>query len=446
MAPAVSKHDHYVVLQVRPGAPHEEIKASYRRLARLHHPDKNIGCIEATANTQLINAAWEVLSDVVKRQEYDRTRPKPTASKSSGPSSPNPNASTGSGPKPPNPTASASSGPKPQKPTASTSSGPKPAKPSPTTSSEQDDRSTPRQPDTTAQDEARAEAASNAKRQEWLNFEKYQEQQIRESVKVVNPLEALLSFLDAKIKENRAKLAANEPNAWSIFSYFKKRLSEEEKGELRKECVDLENVMRIQRISLDKANMQLQELRDELARREAQESVRLSSEKFEAQRRERARKAEAQEARWREQARQQAQQRAEREQREAAARKEADRARRERDRDLEEYLARLRAANEAAARNQQEQTKKRQAEQHAEEKRGKTSETCKHKAWWDKIEGRHDCGYCTAILYKFSQRCPGCGIASCDSCRRVLQAGGTPSVDHSRHGGNGRREEYHFWD
>ncbi|KAI2476672.1 Chaperone protein DnaJ [Pyrenophora tritici-repentis] len=426
MAPTVPTHDYYVVLQVQPDVLHDEIKASYRRLARLHHPDKNIGCKEATAKTQLINAAWEVLGDVEKRQQYDRTRLKPTAS---------------------------------------TSSSPNPPKPSPTASSQQSYRSPPPQPDTTAQDEARAQAASNAKRQEWLNFEKHQEQQIRHCLKVVKPLEAELAALDAKIKENKAKLANDVPYAWNVFAYFKKKLSEKEKNELRKECIDAENATRIKQIPLNRTRAQLQQLRDELVCRKYLEDIRLANEHIEADRKERVRKAKVEEARLKEQARQQAQQRAEQEVREAAARKEAERLRQEQEREMAEYLARVRAANRAAERMRQEQAKKQQAEQDAfyktfaekvrEQKEAKNAEqqqkskvrpkngakasgSCKHKGWWDTVEGRRECGYCTATLYKFAQRCPGCGIMSCDACRRVLQAGGTPSVDHSRRNGNGR--------
>ena len=53
MAPTAPAHDYYVTLEVLPTALHDEIKASYRRLARLHHPDKNNGCQHATAKTQL---------------------------------------------------------------------------------------------------------------------------------------------------------------------------------------------------------------------------------------------------------------------------------------------------------------------------------------------------------------------------------------------------------
>ncbi len=45
---------------------------AYRILARQHHPDLNGHSAEATARTQALNAAHEILSDPLKRGKYDR--------------------------------------------------------------------------------------------------------------------------------------------------------------------------------------------------------------------------------------------------------------------------------------------------------------------------------------------------------------------------------------
>jgi molecular chaperone DnaJ len=61
---------HYQVLQINPKATADEIKQSYRQLAKKYHPDVNGG----KANADLIikiNAAYEVLGDDLKRREYD---------------------------------------------------------------------------------------------------------------------------------------------------------------------------------------------------------------------------------------------------------------------------------------------------------------------------------------------------------------------------------------
>ena len=64
--------DLYEVLQVSREATQEDIKKSYRRLAREWHPDANPDDPEAEARFKELAAAYEVLSDPEKRQRYDR--------------------------------------------------------------------------------------------------------------------------------------------------------------------------------------------------------------------------------------------------------------------------------------------------------------------------------------------------------------------------------------
>jgi molecular chaperone DnaJ len=62
--------DHYRVLGVERDAAPDEIKRAFRALARQHHPDANPDP-GAEARFKEINAAYEVLSDPVKRERYD---------------------------------------------------------------------------------------------------------------------------------------------------------------------------------------------------------------------------------------------------------------------------------------------------------------------------------------------------------------------------------------
>ncbi|HEV7665047.1 MAG TPA: J domain-containing protein [Chloroflexota bacterium] len=71
-APAADT-DPYRVLQVAPNADLEVIRASYRRLARLYHPDRNPRP-EAAERMRAINAAYGVLSDARRRATYDARR------------------------------------------------------------------------------------------------------------------------------------------------------------------------------------------------------------------------------------------------------------------------------------------------------------------------------------------------------------------------------------
>lgn len=61
--------DYYNILGVSKGASDDEIKKAYRRLAHKYHPDKQGG---DEAKFKELNAAYQVLSDKSKRQQYDQ--------------------------------------------------------------------------------------------------------------------------------------------------------------------------------------------------------------------------------------------------------------------------------------------------------------------------------------------------------------------------------------
>lgn len=64
--------DYYEVLGVGRDATAEDVKKAFRRLARETHPDANPGDPTAEERFREIAEAYEVLSDPVKRQRYDR--------------------------------------------------------------------------------------------------------------------------------------------------------------------------------------------------------------------------------------------------------------------------------------------------------------------------------------------------------------------------------------
>ena len=64
--------DHYRLLGVSTQADKGALKASYRKLSRIYHPDRQGGSTYATSRFQLISAAYTTLSDDLERERYDR--------------------------------------------------------------------------------------------------------------------------------------------------------------------------------------------------------------------------------------------------------------------------------------------------------------------------------------------------------------------------------------
>lgn len=63
--------NYYKILGVSPEADERDIKRAYRQLIKEHHPDRNPDKEAALRKTKLLNSAYHVLKDPVRRLEYD---------------------------------------------------------------------------------------------------------------------------------------------------------------------------------------------------------------------------------------------------------------------------------------------------------------------------------------------------------------------------------------
>src|SRR5881398_3266846 len=64
--------DYYETLKVDRKASQDEIRKSYRRLARKYHPDLNPGDKASEDRFKKVQEAYDILSDSKKRQVYDQ--------------------------------------------------------------------------------------------------------------------------------------------------------------------------------------------------------------------------------------------------------------------------------------------------------------------------------------------------------------------------------------
>ena len=72
IVPRMLRMDYYQVLGASRDASVDDIKKAYRKLVFQYHPDRNPDSKDADAKIRELNAAYEIIGDAEKRQNYDR--------------------------------------------------------------------------------------------------------------------------------------------------------------------------------------------------------------------------------------------------------------------------------------------------------------------------------------------------------------------------------------
>ena len=67
-----TEYDYYSILAIKRNASQEEIKRAYRKAVFRYHPDRNPGDLEAAGKFKQVLDAYEVLSDTLRRANYDQ--------------------------------------------------------------------------------------------------------------------------------------------------------------------------------------------------------------------------------------------------------------------------------------------------------------------------------------------------------------------------------------
>ena len=67
--------DPYATLGLSRDATPLQVARAHRQLAKRHHPDLHEGADEAAERMRRINEAWAILSNPIRRREYDRAFP-----------------------------------------------------------------------------------------------------------------------------------------------------------------------------------------------------------------------------------------------------------------------------------------------------------------------------------------------------------------------------------
>ncbi|KAM5436762.1 hypothetical protein McanMca71_001877 [Microsporum canis] len=381
MAPVQTNHDYYAILEIEQTADANSIRASYRRLAKIKHPDKNLTNPNATLEFQLIQEAYSTLSDAEARRSYDLRYPSI------------------------------------KRPAGHTETFPKTAsKAVPTTA-----------PNTASKRRSAGHETANEKRtgerhksilQQLRAKRTLQNDDLLNATRVLCGLQDEVARLTEEIDRAAKEIAAMEKTrAYRTLLPTAQMLEAEKK----KERAQRERFNKIVVFKLKHCTMERQEEKVRTCEASLQftenEIIKVKNDI----RRERARREQAEEEKSKKKREQEAFRReydldAEIREREAAEAKEA-----------QEFWRRREEAEEEESRRLEEEMKEARRRQIYEERinprkcESPRQNGCLYGGEWDRIERPMVCGRCLTVTQKFAFGCPYCGRIACDFCLELLR-------------------------
>ncbi|TVY85436.1 DnaJ-like protein subfamily B member [Lachnellula suecica] len=395
MAPVLIADDYYKILEVGQSATPEIITKSYRRLALLHHPDRNIRP-DATSTFQLIGKAYETLKDESKRRSYDLIYPNIHRSQ------------------PPH----QQQAPPAHRPESSTVKTKK--------------------DDSEARDMVELAAVYRSKQEratKWARTRSIYESKIDELNNEIHRLQNAVQEIDRIGKAELDEVAAAKSwSAW-FMSGFRKPCVETEKKKEQKareriqrmhvksfkerewkmkesELKEKRMVLKQMQEDFDNGNHKDDDIRYNIEERVYARQLRQEQER---ERVEREAREKAELARRKEEHERQEKARVERERQQKA---EA-----EYWKEFQANAAKQRAEMEAGAnleKKRQEKANAEAAEHSSNRSTFRSTKHCRHDGWWSKIHARTTCSHCDAT-WNYLLQCPDCDEKACPICQQDLR-------------------------
>jgi hypothetical protein len=283
----------------------------------------------------------------------------------------------------------------------------------------------------------------------WLRNHKIQVDEVQGQIKKLNSELEALHVMDKAYEEQKTNANSwwNKLNPWG-----RSPPTEEELQKMEQEYLQRMAARRVKEIKLTTLTARLKALQKEEKERSAKESERQEKirqerrreeyERREKERQERERvERERREEAWaeilRQHAERQEEERRERDRRDKERQK-REKERQERERQEKEWAARLREQLLRQQRVQREADQEKNRKNSQTPLKGSTSShwnrtetfnsnagpsSCRHRVYWDKINGAQVCLHCQQMQYRFLYQCPNCSITGCAKCMKAMKKG-----------------------